>query len=136
MKNLTKSDSFELYESSGRLFWGMAEKYQFSTADQILLLGLNSNNSHRPTKFKHEKSIPTTDDALHRVGILMGIHKALRIIYPENPSLRYNWFLRPFAELPIGTQSPFDFLRTSPAGQCLLRMQALRALVDRVRIHG
>jgi hypothetical protein len=69
------------------------------------------------------------------VGILLGIHKSLRIIYPENPSLRYGWFHQPFDEL--GDElTPLEYLKASEPAQRLLRMQNTRALLDRVRVHG
>jgi hypothetical protein len=38
--------------------------------------------------------LPNTRDTLDRAGFLLGIHKGLRLLFPEDPALRYDWVKR------------------------------------------
>lgn len=42
-------------------------------------------------KFKNGKAHISGRDTIERVGNLLGIHKCLRILYPHNRAVVYNW---------------------------------------------
>ena len=42
-------------------------------------------------KFKHGKAHISGRDTIERVGNLLGIHKSLRILYPHNRNVVYQW---------------------------------------------
>ena len=70
-----------------RLFglWGL------STADQLELLGLSAKSRSLLSRYAKGDPLPESRDTLDRVGWLLAIHKALRILYPYNPELCYSW---------------------------------------------
>jgi hypothetical protein len=53
-----------------------------------LLGGISPQQLH---KFKNGKAHISGRDTLERVGNLLGIHKSLRILYPYNKSVVYQW---------------------------------------------
>ncbi len=69
--------------------WGL------STAEQAALLGLSADN--RSTLARYRKGEPLADsrDLLDRVGCLLGIHKSLRILFPQDRDLAYRWMTTP-----------------------------------------
>lgn len=65
--------------------WGI------QTADQLELLGLSPNSRAMLTKYRNGTPLPESRDMLDRTGWLLSIHKALALLYPDNPQLRYSW---------------------------------------------
>jgi len=63
--------------------------------DQAALLGLSAQS--RSTIARYRKGEPFADsaDLLARAGHLLGIHKALRIIFPHDRDLAYRWMTTP-----------------------------------------
>ncbi|KAF0218874.1 MAG: hypothetical protein FD174_2657 [Geobacteraceae bacterium] len=68
--------------------WGL------STADQLELLGLSPKSRAMLAKYGKGESLPANRDILDRVGWLLSIHKALRVLYPQNEDIRYSWVSR------------------------------------------
>lgn len=71
-----------------RLFkhWGI------DTATQLNLLGLSETSRAMLSKYATgEHALQNNRDVLDRVGWLLAIHKALRLLYPYNEELRYSW---------------------------------------------
>ncbi len=65
------------------------EHWQLSTAEQAALLGLSPDN--RSTLARYRKGEPLLD----RAGHLLGIHKSLRILFPQDRDLAYRWMTTP-----------------------------------------
>lgn len=68
--------------------WGL------STADQLELLGLSAKSRAMLSRYANGEALPATRDCLDRIGWLLAIHKALRLLYPNNENLRYSWVSR------------------------------------------
>ncbi len=86
-------------------FQGLAELWELSTEDQLLLLG----SPGRSTFFKWKKeggSIPK--DTVERVSHLLAIHKALEILLPDSRAAD-TWIRKP--NLFFGGQSALDVMR-------------------------
>ncbi|MFK4258366.1 MbcA/ParS/Xre antitoxin family protein [Agrobacterium tumefaciens] len=86
-------------------FQGLAELWELSTEDQLLLLG----SPGRSTFFKWKKeggSIPR--DTVERVSHLLAIHKALEILLPDQRAAD-TWIRRPNHF--FGGQSALDVMR-------------------------
>jgi len=82
--------------------------------DKLALLGLDS--SDRKLLEDYEKGVaalPDSEEVLKRAGYLLGIHKNLRILYPKNRSLVYDWIKRYNGE--IGP-TPFETMKTGLQG--------------------
>ena len=68
--------------------WGL------STSDQLELLGLSPKSRAMLSKYARGEALPATRDMYDRVGWLLAIHKALRLLYPRNVDIRYSWVNR------------------------------------------
>ena len=64
---------------------------QLDTATQLHLLGLSPTSRALLTRYRHGAAVPNNRDSLDRIGWLLAIHKALRLLYPHNDSLCYGW---------------------------------------------
>ncbi|NOX90986.1 MAG: DUF2384 domain-containing protein [Gammaproteobacteria bacterium] len=65
--------------------------WQLSTEDQLALLGLATSNRAALTRYRKGVPLAQSRDLLDRVGILLGIHKSLRLLFPHNRNLAYTW---------------------------------------------
>jgi len=82
-----KADRSELAKMVMRLF----EHWQLSTEDQLSLLGLSTTNRGALTRYRKGEPLAPNRDLLERVGILLSIHKSLRLLFPRNRDLAYAW---------------------------------------------
>ncbi len=73
----------------GEAFWTICNKYGLTRAQQAALLGLRATS--RIKSLETEQEIPLEPDKFARVGLLLGIHKNLRIMFPENKEVVYAW---------------------------------------------
>jgi hypothetical protein len=82
-------------ERLARMIVALFDHWRLSPADQALLLGLSPNS--RATVARYRKGEPLADsaDLLARAGHLLGIHKALRIVFPHDADLAYRWISTP-----------------------------------------
>lgn len=104
-------------------FQGLAELWQLSTEDQLLLLG----SPGRSTFFKWKKdggSLPR--DTVERVSHLLAIHKALEILLPDTRAAD-GWIRRPNAQ--CNGQSALDIMR----GGQVMDIYRIRQYVDAQR---
>ncbi len=77
-----------------RLVTRLFELWQLPTAEQLNLLGLSETSRALLTKYRKGEPLPLSRDVQDRVGWLLSIHKALRLLYPQNEALRYSWVSR------------------------------------------
>jgi hypothetical protein len=69
----------------------LLDHWQLSTEDQAALLGLAASNRAALTRYRKGEAIGSSRDQLERVGHLLGIHKNLRLLFPQNRDLAYRW---------------------------------------------
>jgi hypothetical protein len=69
----------------------LLDHWKLSTEDQAALLGLASSNRAALANYRSGKPIGTSRDQYERVGHLLGIHKNLRLLFPQNRELAYGW---------------------------------------------
>lgn len=69
--------------------------WQLSTEDQLALLGLSTSNRGALTRYRKGEPLAPNRDLLERAGILLGIHKSLRLLFPHNREQVYVWMTRP-----------------------------------------
>jgi hypothetical protein len=67
------------------------DHWKLSTEDQAALLGLALSNRAALTRYRKGEPIGTNRDQYERVGHLLGIHKNLRLLFPQNRDLVYRW---------------------------------------------
>ena len=82
-------------ERLARMVVRLFDHWQVSAPDQASLLGLSPDS--RATVARYRKGEPLADntDLLARAGHLLGIHKALRILFPHDRDLAYRWVTTP-----------------------------------------
>lgn len=69
----------------------LLDHWKLSTEDQAALLGIATSNRAALSNYRSGKPIGTSRDQYERVGHLLGIHKNLRILFPQNRDLAYSW---------------------------------------------
>lgn len=75
-----------------RVLTALFERWDLPTDVQLSLLGLSPESRKLLGLYRRgERALPASRDALDRAGYLLGMHKALRLLFPENPTLRYGW---------------------------------------------
>lgn len=65
--------------------------WEISSEDQLALLGLSTTNRGALTRYRKGEPLAPNRDLLERAGILLGIHKSLRLLFPQNRELAYAW---------------------------------------------
>lgn len=65
--------------------------WQLSSEEKLAALGLSLENRAALTRYKKGEAISASRDMLDRAGNLLAIHKALRLLFPQNPELAYGW---------------------------------------------
>ena len=74
-----------------KMVMALLEHWKLSTVDQAALLGIASSNRAALSNYRSGKPIGTSRDQYERVGHLLGIHKSLRLLFPQNRDLAYRW---------------------------------------------
>jgi hypothetical protein len=78
-----------------RVLAALFEKWTLPTEAQLALLGMSPESRKVLAQYRRgERPLPNNRDVLDRAGYLMGIHKGLRLLFPEDESLRYSWVHR------------------------------------------
>lgn len=87
----TRDERVILAKAVTRLF----QMWQLGSADQLMLLGLNESNRIALQRYARGEALAANRDLLERVGHLLGIHKALKLLYPKNPEIVAGWMASP-----------------------------------------
>lgn len=74
-----------------RMVMALLDHWQLGTEDQAALLGIAPGNRAALANYRRGKPIGTSRDQYERVGHLLGIHKNLRLLFPQNRDLAYRW---------------------------------------------
>ena len=92
-----------------RVLAALFAKWELPGDTQLALLGLSPESRKLLAQYRRgERALPNTRDTLDRAGYLLGIHKGLRLLFPEDPALRYGWIKRRNALL--GDRPPLDVM--------------------------
>lgn len=106
-------------------FFNIAEKWELTTDEQIALLG----HPARSTYFKWKKEggiLPR--DTLDRISYVLGIHKALRIMFGDSRST-YTWVRKPNSGSMFHGRSAIDLMVKGN----LIDLHNVRAYLDAER---
>lgn len=74
-----------------RMVMTLLDHWKLSTEDQAALLGIAASNRAALARYRRGEAIGTSRDQYERVGHLLGIHKNLRLLFPQNRELAYRW---------------------------------------------
>jgi len=83
--------------------WGLGP------ADQATLLGLSAQSRSTVARYRKGEPLADSADLLARVGHLLGIHKALRIMFPHDRDLAYRWVGAPNRR--FGDVAPLEVMK-------------------------
>src|SRR3954453_6161572 len=82
-------------ERLGRMVVALLDHWGLGPADQATLLGLSAQSRSTVARYRKGEPLADSADLLARVGHLLGIHKALRILFPQDRDLAYRWVATP-----------------------------------------
>jgi hypothetical protein len=121
----SRDDRVVLARAVTKLFalWGLP------AADQLTLLGLSESNRIALQRYARGEALAANRDLLERVGHLLGIHKALKLLYPHNEDIVRGWMSSPNAKFDGAT--PVDVVRRFGFAGLLM----VRGTLDRMRGH-
>lgn len=91
------------------LISNLFDHWKLGTEDQLNLLGLSSTSRAMLGKYRKGNPLSSSRDMQDRAGWLFAIHKALRLLYPRNPELRYSWISR--RNRAFGNLAPLDLMK-------------------------
>ena len=78
-------------ERLARMVVALLDHWNLSPNDQAVLLGLSTQSRSTIARYRRGEPLADSADLLARAGHLLGIHKALRILFPHNRDLAYRW---------------------------------------------
>lgn len=92
-----------------RMVMNLFDHWQIGSAEQTALLGLAESSRSSLARYRKGEPLSDNRDLIDRVGHLLGIHRALRIIFPYNQDLVYRWPTVPNEA--FGGKSPVEVMR-------------------------
>ena len=81
----------------------LLDYWKLTPNDQAVLLGLSTQSRSTVARYRRGEPLADSADLLARAGHLLGIHKALRILFPHDRDLVYRWVTTPnrrFGDVP------------------------------------
>jgi len=96
-------------ERLGRVVVALLDHWGLNPADQASLLGLSAQSRSTVARYRKGEPLADSADLLARAGHLLGIHKALRIMFPHDLELAYRWVGTPNRR--FGDASPLAVMK-------------------------
>jgi hypothetical protein len=96
-------------ERLGRIVVSLLDHWGLGPADQATLLGLSAQSRSTVARYRKGEPLADSADLLARVGHLLGIHKALRIMFPHDRDLAYRWVGAPNRR--FGDVAPLEVMK-------------------------
>src|SRR4051812_4650780 len=78
-----------------RMIVQLLDHWQLNATDQSQLLGLSSQSRSTVARYRRGEPLADSADLIARAGHLLGIHKALRILFAQDRDLVYRWVATP-----------------------------------------
>lgn len=105
----------------------LLDHWKLSTEDQSAMLGLASSSRATLGRYRRGEPIGASRDQRERVGHLLGIHKSLRLLFPQNRDLAYRWMTQ--RNLAFNNLTPVDVVKEWGFAGLL----AVRGYLDKAR---
>ena len=96
-------------ERLAKLVVALLDHWQLRLPDQAALLGLSAQSRSTIARYRRGEPLADSADLLARAGHLLGIHKALRILFPHDRGLAYRWVSAPNRR--FGGAAPLDIMK-------------------------
>ena len=107
-------------------FFAIARHWKLKPGEQRTLLGdLPATTFNR---YKQLPQVALNRDLMERISYILGIHKALRILF-QDADRAYDWMHLPNDAFPFGGQTALEFVLQGS----LVRLAELRAYLDAMR---
>lgn len=91
-------------------FFNLMAQWGCSPAEQRVLLGSVGTTTYH--KYRKLPPVRLPRDTLERISYLMGIHKALRILFANHLESAYAWVRKPNRAAPFNGRSALDYMLT------------------------
>lgn len=102
-----------------RMVATLLDHWQVSATDQAVLLGLSGQSRSTLARYRRGEPLADSADLLARAGHLLGIHKALRILFPHDRDLAYRWVAAPNRR--FGERAPLEVMKQGFEGLLAVR---------------
>jgi hypothetical protein len=102
-----------------RMVAQLLDHWQLNAADQAQLLGLSAQSRSTLARYRRGEPFADNADLLARAGHLLGIHKALRILFPHDRDLAYRWVSAPNRR--FGERAPLEVMKQGFEGVLAVR---------------
>jgi transcriptional regulator with XRE-family HTH domain len=96
-------------ERLARMVVSLLDHWKLSPVDQATLLGLSAQSRSTIARYRRGEPLADSADLLARAGHLLGIHKALRILFPHDRDLAYRWVATPNQR--FGGAAPLELMK-------------------------
>lgn len=126
-ESTNKAAKSQVNRAALQAFFGITNDWKLTTKEQRILLGSPSESTF--FKWKRAKDGHLSADTLDRVSYIMGIHKALRIIFGDIKSVE-RWIHEPNEAPLFGGRNALDFMT---AGGHMEDLASVRRYLDAER---
>ena len=106
-------------ERLARMVVQLFDHWQLSAPDQASLLGLSPASRATVARYRNGEPLADNTDLLARAGHLLGIHKALRVLFPHDRDLAYRWVST--SNRKFGDRKPLETLKQGYEGILTVR---------------
>jgi hypothetical protein len=96
-------------ERLARMLVELFDHWEVPAADQAVLLGLSTQSRSTLARYRRGEPLADNADLLARAGHLLGIHKALRLLFPHDRELAYRWVRAPNRR--FGGATPLELMK-------------------------
>ena len=110
-----------------KFFFTLMDKWGCTKEQQRTLLGSIGNTTY--FSYKKLPSVRLPHDTLERISYLMGIHKALRILFSNHEARAYEWVHKPNSAAPFNGRSALEYM----LGGQVVDVADVRRYLDGVR---
>jgi transcriptional regulator with XRE-family HTH domain len=97
----------------------LLDHWKLPLNDQAALLGLSAQSRSTIARYRRGEPFGDNADLLARAGHLLGIHKALRIMFPHDRDLAYRWVSAPNRR--FGSRAPLEIMKQGFEGLLAVR---------------
>jgi hypothetical protein len=106
-------------ERLAKMVVSLLDHWQVPPNDQPALLGLSAQSRSTIARYRRGEPLADSADLLARAGHLLGIHKALRIMFPHDLDLAYRWVSAPNRR--FGSRAPLEIMKQGFEGLLAVR---------------
>lgn len=105
---LTQPKQGDMVSAALKGFFALMEAWGLSQQDGMRLLGVQARSTYQ--HYKKSGAAQLSDDTLDRISYLLGIHKALRILFSRAPASVHEWMTTPNDHPLFAGRSPLEFI--------------------------